>query len=296
VALAVLAAPVLVFTLARQSQVLLERFFAASLAPGAISHLNYAQKIAQIPMVASLMICTVTFPAVSRALAAGDRAKARVRVERDLALACVVVLVGAAYVIACAPRIVGLLFQRGRFDAADTAATASVMRVYALGLLGQSLVGALVRPYFSARRPAWYPAAAMAAGLAVTAAVDAAGVRLWGVHGIAAGNAAGITVTAALLLRALGAHTVAVRLRVMAPLLGRALLAAAAATAAGWALADAVHNPPAAAGACAVAVPAVFAATMRATRHRVPLRPPRPRGGPAAHRAGGLTGRSEARR
>lgn len=54
-------------------------------------------------MALSVMICTVTFPAVSRALAEGDREKARERVERDLTLACVVVLTGTAYVIACAP-------------------------------------------------------------------------------------------------------------------------------------------------------------------------------------------------
>lgn len=286
-ALALLAAPVLLFTLARQSQILLERFFAAPLPPGAISHLNYAQKVAQLPMVASLMVCTVTLPSVSRALAAGERAKARERVERDLVLACAVVLLGAAFVVACAPRIVQLLFQRGRFDAGDTAATAAVMRVYALGLLGQTLVGALVRPYFSARRAAWYPAAAMAAGLAVTAAADAAGVRLWGVYGIAAGNALGITVTAALLLRALCVSTVAVRLRVMAPRLCRFLLAAAAATAAGWALADAVRDPLAATSACVLAVPAVFAATAAGRGVGRRARPARTRAEPAASPRGG---------
>ncbi|WP_329812922.1 lipid II flippase MurJ, partial [Streptomyces sp. GSL17-113] len=75
---------------------------------GAISHLNYAQKVAQLPMVLSLMVCTVTFPVVARAMADGDAAAARRRVERDLALAGLVVLLGAAYVVACAPQIVGL--------------------------------------------------------------------------------------------------------------------------------------------------------------------------------------------
>jgi putative peptidoglycan lipid II flippase len=266
---AALLAPVLLFTLGRQAQVLVERFFAAPLPAGAISHLNYAQKVAQVPMVTSLMVCTVTFPAVSGAMAAGDRRAARRRVERDLTLACAVVLLGAAYVVACAPRIVQLLFQRGEFGAADTAATATVMRVYALGLLGQTLVGALVRPYFSAARPTWYPAAAMGAGLAVTAAADALAVHAWGACAIAAGNAAGITVAAALMLRGLGAHTVAVRVRAMAPRTARALAATIAATAAGWALAAAVTDPFAAAVACALVVPAVFAAMAAATHHAV---------------------------
>ncbi len=72
-----LIAAVLLFALCRQSQVLVERFLASSLPAGAISHLNYAQKVAQIPMTLSLMVCTVTFPVVARALADGDTARAR---------------------------------------------------------------------------------------------------------------------------------------------------------------------------------------------------------------------------
>lgn len=48
---------VLLFALCRQSQVLIERFLASTLPAGAISHLNYAQKVAQIPMTLSLMPC-----------------------------------------------------------------------------------------------------------------------------------------------------------------------------------------------------------------------------------------------
>ncbi|MBK3582128.1 murein biosynthesis protein MurJ, partial [Streptomyces sp. MBT65] len=60
-----LMATVLLFALCRQSQVLIERFLASHLPAGAISHLNYAQKVAQMPMVLSLMLCTVTFPVVA---------------------------------------------------------------------------------------------------------------------------------------------------------------------------------------------------------------------------------------
>jgi putative peptidoglycan lipid II flippase len=255
-----LLAPVIVFTVSRQAQVLIERFFASDLRAGAISHLNYAQKVAQIPMVLSLMICTVTFPVVSRALAEGDRERARRQVEHDLMLACLVVLLGTAYVIACAPQIVQVLFQRGAFTAADTGATASVMRVYALGLLGQCLVGALIRPYFSAARPTWYPAAVMGVGLAVTTGVDAAAVGRWGSYGIAAGNAAGITVTAALLLRGLATRGVPVRARTLTGGLGRVVVAAAVATGAGWGVAAALPGPALGVLAGCVVVPVVFAA------------------------------------
>jgi putative peptidoglycan lipid II flippase len=232
--------PVITFALIRQAQVLYERFLASSLPAGAISHLNYAQKVAQMPMVFSLMVCTVTFPVVARAMADGDPEGARRRVERDLALVGIVVLLGASYVIACAPQIIHLLFERGAFDARDTSGTASVMRVYSVGLLGQGMVGALIRPFFSATRPTWYPAGAMGAGLVVTVAAGALAVGPWGVYGIAAANALGITATALLLLRGLGARVIAIDGARVAVGLLRLLLAAGAAAAAGWAVAEQV--------------------------------------------------------
>ncbi|WFB10347.1 virulence factor MviN [Streptomyces sp. LX-29] len=264
--------PIALFALARQSQVLIERHLASGLPAGAISHLNYAQKVAQLPMVLSLMVCTVTFPLVARAMADGEAERARRRVERDLTLAGVVVLAGTAYVIAYAPQIVEVLFQRGAFEARDTAATAAVMRVYALGLLGHSLVGALIRPFCSAGRPTWYPLASMTVGLLATVAAGAATAPHWGVLGIAAANACGISVTALLLLRGLGARLIALRVGRVAAGLGRLALAAAVAAAVGWAAAaDATGAPlapsaPVAVAAGCLLVPVVFAVTALAVR------------------------------
>ncbi|MFD0209527.1 murein biosynthesis integral membrane protein MurJ [Streptomyces hirsutus] len=261
-----LIAAVLLFALCRQSQVLVERFLASSLPSGAISHLNYAQKVAQIPMTLSLMVCTVTFPVVARALADGDTERARDRVERDLVLSSCVVLTGMGAVIACAPQMIELLFQRGAFTAGDTAATSDVMRVYALGLLGQTLVGTLVRSYFSAGRPSWYPLAVMAAGITATSVIGAVAVRPWGVAGIAAANAFGITVTAALLLTGLRAsrrgspHGVRLRVRPVLTELSRPVLAAVVATAAGAFASSRFASPVVGLAAGVLSVAGVFAA------------------------------------
>jgi murein biosynthesis integral membrane protein MurJ len=193
-------APVALFTVARQAQVYIERYLGSSLAPGTISHLNYAQKVGQVPMVLALVLTTVTFPALARTMAVGDDNGTRRRVESDLRTVTAVVLLAAAYLFAFAPQVVTVLFQRGEFTAADTAATAWILRVYLLGLLGHAYVGVLSRPFFSAERPTWYPAAAMAVGLSVNAVLAALLVGPWGAGGIAISNGAGITVTAVLLL------------------------------------------------------------------------------------------------
>ncbi|MFJ4685890.1 lipid II flippase MurJ [Streptomyces sp. NPDC088789] len=257
-----MVAMILLFALTRQTQVPIERFLASHLPSGAISHLNYAQKVAQIPMTLSLMLVTVTFPVVARALAEGDTVKARDRVERDLALAGCMVLLGTAAVVACAPQIVELLFQRGAFTAEDTAATAAVMRVYALGLLAQTLVGALIRAYCCTGRPTWYPLAAMAVGVVVTAWTGAWAVGSWGVTGIAAANAAGITATAALMLSGTRSHGVLpLRVRAVLAELSRPLRAALVATAAGALAASGPDSPALGLLAGALVVTVVFVLT-----------------------------------
>ncbi|MFD9908517.1 murein biosynthesis integral membrane protein MurJ [Streptomyces sp. NPDC059063] len=250
---------VLLFALLRQSQVLIERFLASSLPAGAISHLNYAQKVAQMPMALSLMLCTVTFPVVARALAEGQTERARERVERDVVLAGCVVLLGAAGVVAGAHPLIQLLFERGAFSPQDTAATASVMRVYSLGLLGHTLVGALARSYFSAGRVTRAPLAAMAIGIVATAGIGFLTVGTWGVHGIAAANATGICVTATLLLHGMGPRTVPIRTRRIVVELTRLALAAAGAALAGALCVGAVGSPVLALALCGPAVLVVFA-------------------------------------
>ncbi|MEU3972689.1 murein biosynthesis integral membrane protein MurJ [Streptomyces bacillaris] len=259
-------APIVLFVVSRQSQVLVERFLASTLPAGAISHLNYAQKVAQMPMVLSLMICTVTFPVVARAMADGQREKARRRVERDLALAGMVVLLGTAVVLGYAPQIIEVLFQRGAFDVSDTEATAQVMRVYAAGLLGHCLVGALSRPFFSSTRPTWFPAFAMGTGLLVTMGAGYALTYRFGVDGIATANALGISTTALLLLMGLGTRVVPIRARAVTVSLGRLTGAALVAGAAGWAAAPVLPDAALSLAAGCVLVPAVFFLTGLALR------------------------------
>ncbi|MEV0224762.1 lipid II flippase MurJ [Streptomyces sp. NPDC050704] len=259
-----LITPVLLFALCRQSQVLIERFLASTLPSGAISHLNYAQKVAQIPMTLSLMLCTVTFPVLAQALADGDTERARSRVERDVAVASCIVLFGAAAVFACAPQIIQLLFQRGAFTAQDTAATATVMRVYSVGLLGHTLVGALVRTYFSAGRPTWYPLSAMAAGIIATSWIGAGTVESWGVCGIAAANAVGITLTALLLLSGMSEkRSVPIRTRQVVHELSKPVRAAACAAVAGALCASRFDSPELALATGGLTVTVVYLLLLR---------------------------------
>ncbi|MFJ9520675.1 lipid II flippase MurJ [Kitasatospora sp. NPDC101801] len=282
--------PVAGFTLTRQSQVFIERHLGSGLPPGTISHLNYAAKVSQLAMTAAILICTVTFPLVARALAAGDLRTARDRVEKDIGQATALVLVGTAFLMACAPSVVALLFERGAFTPHDTAATAAVIRVYSFGLPAQALIGVMVRPYFSVRpvvrradedpasfrvtRLDWYPVAAMAIGLLVTVTVGLAATPHFGGLGLAAGNAAGITTTAGLLLRGLLLRGLAIRVPKVITGQSRLLAAAVGAAAVGY-LADGLTASPLpatlAGGVTVLLVFAALGAAFGAAEIREPL-------------------------
>ncbi|MFI0351828.1 murein biosynthesis integral membrane protein MurJ [Actinomadura sp. 9N407] len=230
------AAPIVIYTLTRQSQVFIERFLGSGLAAGSISHLNYAQKVGQVPMVASLLLVTVTFPRLARASAGGDLDEMRRRLETDLVIVSAVVLWATACLTAFAPLIVELLFQHGRFTEADGSRTALVLRVYVLGVWGQAMMGVTARAFFAGSRPVWHPVRAMAAGLAVTAVAGSTLVALAGTTALAAANAAGITVAALLLLAAMRKYVAPVSLRAVGGDLGTLLTAAGLACLAGLAV------------------------------------------------------------
>lgn len=194
--------PVGLYALARQAQVYVERFFGSSLPAGTITHLNYAQKIGQTPTTLSLLIATVSFPLLARAVARGRAADTRARLLGDLRMIVGLVLLATIFLLVFTPEVVDVIFLRGRFTPDDAAATAAILRVYVLGLAGQATVDVLCRAYFSRAPASWFPALVMAGGLVLTALLSAVLAPRWGAPGIAVSNAVGISATALVLLRA----------------------------------------------------------------------------------------------
>jgi murein biosynthesis integral membrane protein MurJ len=191
--------PIVAFAIARQAQVFIERYYGSQLDAGTISLLNYSQKVSQVPMSLAVMITAVSFPTLSRAVQSGQLDLARQRIRRDLTVAVGMVALSTAIMIIASPLIIQILFQHGEFTAKDTAATASIMRVYVLGLVGQTVVGVVGRLYFS-RRPSWFPSIAMCFGLVATAVISRMFLHSLGANAIALGNAVGISLTAAIML------------------------------------------------------------------------------------------------
>jgi putative peptidoglycan lipid II flippase len=95
--------------------------------------------------------------------------------------------------------IVRLIFERGRFTEADTAATAAALVCYAPGLIGYSAVK-LVSPAFYALGNSRIPVISSALSIAFNIAINLMLVRSLGHRGLALGTAAAALLNAGVLL------------------------------------------------------------------------------------------------
>lgn len=122
----------------------------ASMQPGAVSQLYYADRLYELPLaIVGIAIGVVLLPDMSRALRAGNHAAMMDSQNRSLEFA-MMLTVPAAVALAAVPQpIVSVLFERGAFNSADTAATAAAVMIFALGLPAFVLIKVFSPAYFA---------------------------------------------------------------------------------------------------------------------------------------------------
>jgi putative peptidoglycan lipid II flippase len=137
----------------------------ASLAPGAVSWLYYADRLYQLPLgIVGVAVGIVLLPDLSRALRAGDAGAASHAQNRGFEFAAALTLPAAVALFVIPGPLIAVLFERGAFTAADTAATAPALAAYALGLPAFVAIKVLQPGYFAredTRTPMWYGAVSM---------------------------------------------------------------------------------------------------------------------------------------
>jgi putative peptidoglycan lipid II flippase len=123
----------------------------ASLLPtGAVSYLNYADRLNQLPLaVLGIAVGTAILPPLSRQVRLGEDAAANTTQNRGLELALLLTVPAAVGLAIAAQPILAVLFQHGRFTAFDTAATAPALGAYAAGLPAFVIVKVMAPGYFA---------------------------------------------------------------------------------------------------------------------------------------------------
>lgn len=133
-----------------QINVLVGDMLATLLEEGSVSYLYYADRVNQLPLgVVGTAVGIALLPLLSRQLRAGNTAAASDSMNRALEVSMILTFPAAVALVAMPEAIVGVLFQRGAFDATAAEATAGALRAFALGLPAYVLVKALAPGFFA---------------------------------------------------------------------------------------------------------------------------------------------------
>ncbi len=160
----------------------------ASNTESAVSWLYAADRLYQLPLgVVGIAVGIVLLPDLSRRLKAEDHEGARHAYSRAAEISLALTVPCAVALMVIPLPLVSVLFERGKFDADDTAATALAVMIYGLGLPAFVLQKVL-QPLFFARsdtkKPFHYALVAMVVN--ATLAVGLAQVVGWWAAAIAA--------------------------------------------------------------------------------------------------------------
>ena len=144
-----------VFGLAAVQVMVFVNTLLASLLPvGSISFLYYADRVMEFPLgIFGIALASASLPAMARQAAARDTAGVASTLNFALRLALYVAVPATVGLVVLSTPITRVLFQRGRFSAEDTAATAIALIWYALGLVGFSGARIAAQAFYAVARP-----------------------------------------------------------------------------------------------------------------------------------------------
>lgn len=148
-----LMGPAVIAASAVQVNVLINSIFASYLQDGAVSWLNIAFRLMQLPLgIFGVAVATVTLPLISRSAAQGNTTEFRGALAHALRLVMLLTIPSAIGLMILAEPIISLIYEHGRFTAASTIATAGALKFYAIGLVGYSAVKVLAPAFYALDR------------------------------------------------------------------------------------------------------------------------------------------------
>ena len=152
-----LMVPALVGLAPLQINVLVNTYFASSLAEGSISWLNYAFRIFWLPVgLFGVAMSVAAMPVISRYAALKDMENLKTTYSSSQVMAFCLTIPASVGLLVLAEPLIRVIFEYGRFDSYSTMKTAEALRYYALGLFAYSSVKIMV-PVFYALDDTKYP-------------------------------------------------------------------------------------------------------------------------------------------
>ena len=232
--LSIIALPAAIGGGAYQINTLVQLYFLNQLDSGAISYMNYADRLNQLPLgIIGIALSTAILPTLSRFVGAKNK-EGTDRIQSDAIELSMLLTIPAAVALAvCAVPFVTMIFQGGRFSLEQAELTGQVLGMLVLGLPAYVLVKVLV-PNFYARSDTRTPVYAAFISLVVFVAMNFVLIADYGVVGVALASVVGAWINVAYLYIVLvrrGYYTIPLKL---VGRIARQLVAAAAMGAALW--------------------------------------------------------------
>ncbi len=157
-----------------QVNLVINTMIASTVADGAVSYLNYADRVNQLPLgVVGIAIGTALLPLLSRQIKQGALQAAADSQNRALEFGLLLTVPAAAALMVLALPVVTVLFQRGSFGADASRETAHALVAFAIGLPAYVLVKVLT-PSFFAREDTATPVKVAAVVMAINVALNLA--------------------------------------------------------------------------------------------------------------------------
>jgi putative peptidoglycan lipid II flippase len=170
---------------------LINTFFGSLVSDEAPAAIDKAFRIYQLPQgIFSVAVATVLFPTLARFANRGALDDLRATLANGMRLILFVLVPAAAAILVLSDPIIRLVFERGEFDARDTALTATALFWFAFSLPTNGLYLLQTRTFFGLQRP-WMATRLAALDLVVSALAALVLYSPFGVGGIVAGTGVG---------------------------------------------------------------------------------------------------------
>ncbi|HEY3352655.1 MAG TPA: murein biosynthesis integral membrane protein MurJ [Polyangia bacterium] len=229
-----LMAPATLGLAATQVNIMVSTMFASNEA-GANTWLQFAFRVLYLPIgIFGVAVGTAATAGLARNAAEKDLTGLRDTLRHALRLVAFLTVPSMVGLIVLSRPIIRLLFEHGRFSAADTHATAVALCYYTVGLYAYSSVKALAPAFYALGRPrvpVWASVSAVGANLVLNATL----YPLLGFRGLALGVAAAAIVNAGVLAVTFQRQVGGLWRRDLGVVLAKVSIAAAATGGVAWA-------------------------------------------------------------
>lgn len=185
---------------AAQINLFVNTVLATSQEVGAATWLTYAFRLMYLPIgLFGVSVATAALPEIARQASGAGFDAMRRTVSSSLRLMLMLSVPAMAGLAALAYPITEVIFERGEFTSADTAAVAYALLMYAPGLIGYSIVK-IASPSFYALKDARTPVMISVVTVLTNVALNLYLIRVLGYAGLALGTALASLLNAGLLL------------------------------------------------------------------------------------------------